>query len=286
MVVSQKVLVLAGILALQLSGLSSGRAEEVSTAATQTPSISIIAWNLEGRRSDADLMCRHLKSFSNDQIFALSEVDPERFEMYRKALGENYQSAAAETGRDLRLQILFDGDRFELLSREELERYRDNVLNDGRHRSPLLVRLRDRETGMVFQVMVNHLARGDAAFRTVQAAGLREWGRDQTLPTFCVGDFNFDFAFDTRRGNDAFPEMLRDNVWTWVEPVELIDTNWADRNEDGIDDYPDSMLDFAFVAGPAKDWNLKCEVIVREGDFPARREESDHRAIRLVATPK
>jgi hypothetical protein len=55
------------------------------------------------------------------------------------------------------------------------------------------------------------------------------------------------FDFRTERGNDAFPEMIRDNVWEWVRPNQLIDTNWADRNKDGIDGYPDSML-----AGRAK----------------------------------
>ena len=63
--------------------------------------------------------------------------------------------------------------------------------------------------------------------------------------------------------------MMRDNVWQWVKPEEWIDTNWAgDRNNPRVDRYPDSMLDFAFVAGPAREWNPKCRVIVLPGDFP------------------
>jgi hypothetical protein len=44
-----------------------------------------------------------------------------------------------------------------------------------------------------------------------------------------------DYSFVTQRGNDAFPEMLRDNVWQWVKPTEFIDTNWSDPDGDGQD---------------------------------------------------
>ena len=46
---------------------------------------------------------------------------------------------------------------------------------------------------------------------------------------------------------------------------EWIDTNWAYRNGDNVDDYPGSMLDFVFVAKGATEWNAICRVIVREG---------------------
>jgi hypothetical protein len=69
-----------------------------------------------------------------------------------------------------------------------------------------------------------------------------------------------------------------------VEPSELIDTNWYDnpREPDGDDDYPGSILDFAFVAGPAKDWKSVCNVIVREDDFPDDEKTSDHRPYELI----
>ena len=65
----------------------------------------------------------------------------------------------------------------------------------------------------------------------------------------------------------------------------LADTNWSDPDDDGKDNYPDSMLDFAFVAGPAKDWNPVCRAIVRDGDFPDDDTTSDHRPIELRLTP-
>jgi hypothetical protein len=45
------------------------------------------------------------------------------------------------------------------------------------------------------------------------------------------------------------------------------------------------MLDFAFVAGPAKGWKAVCKVIVRDGDFPDDEATSDHRPIELRMSP-
>ena len=78
---------------------------------------------------------------------------------------------------------------------------------------------------------------------------------------------------------------LGDGIWKWVKPVEFIDTNWAGTDGDGRDNYPDSMLDFAFIAGPAKDWNPVCSVVVRDGDFPDDEATSDHRPIELTVSP-
>ncbi|MCP4480861.1 MAG: endonuclease/exonuclease/phosphatase, partial [Planctomycetaceae bacterium] len=157
-----------------------------------------------------------------------------------------------------------------------------NILN--RYRAPLVAHLKDRANGTEFLVMVNHLARGKAEIRQKQATMLVDWARDQTLPVFALGDYNFDFVFKTRKGNPAFSNMLKDNIWRWVEPVELIDTNWYDnpRNPDGIDDYPGSILDFAFVAGSAKNWKSTCRVLVREGDFPDDKTTSDHRPFEMT----
>ena len=126
-------------------------------------------------------------------------------------------------------------------------------------------------------------ARGDAEFRAQQAGALREWARNKSTPIIAIGDYNFDYDFNTQKGNAAFDEFLKDGVWKWIKPVELIDTNWSDDGN-GHDRYPDSMLDFNFVAGAAKHWNAKCRVIVRDGDFPDDDETSDHRPVELILT--
>jgi endonuclease/exonuclease/phosphatase family metal-dependent hydrolase len=193
-------------------------------------------------------------------------------------------SVNSKTGGSDRLQVIFNGSRFELLQQRELDHYGEYELNNGTHRSPLFVRLRDRNSDTEFIVMTNHLARGNADLRTKQAVGMREWARDQNVAIINIGDFNMDYDFPSEKGNDAFVEMLRDGVWQWARPTEFIDTNWFDPDGDGNDNYPDSMLDFAFVAGPAKDWSPVCKVIIRESDFPDDGTTSDHRPIELRLT--
>jgi endonuclease/exonuclease/phosphatase family metal-dependent hydrolase len=246
---------------------------------------TILSWNVESGGSDPAVIAAQLKEFGGYDIVCLSEVSPETFDQYQRAVGPQFKAINGKTGRDDSLQILFNEKRFQELQRGELARYRDIVINNDSHRSPLFVRLRDRVTNLEFIVMTNHLARGNAELRKQQAIGLREWARDQNVGVITIGDFNMDFDFKTERGNDAFPEMIRDNIWAWVRPKDLVDTNWADRNGDGIDDYPDSMLDFAFVAGPAKTWAPECVVVVRPGDFPDDEKTSDHRPIELILKP-
>ena len=88
-----------------------------------------------------------------------------------------------------------------------------------------------------------------------------------------------DFDFHTEKGNETFSIIQRDGIFKWIRPAELIDTNWADHNKDGKDDYPDSMLDFVFVAGPAKEWNVTSKVIVGRNDFPDDQRTSDHQPV-------
>jgi predicted NAD-dependent protein-ADP-ribosyltransferase YbiA (DUF1768 family) len=99
-----------------------------------------------------------------------------------------------------------------------------------------------------------------------------------------TSDYNFDFDFKTRQGNQAYKRFTDGDVCEWVMPNELIDSNWADTNprlapDQRVDQYPGSILDFIFVAGPASDWKAKSWVVVREGDFPDKGETSDHRPV-------
>ena len=89
---------------------------------------------------------------------------------------------------------------------------------------------RDRESGVDFLITVNHLARGNENIRRRQAAGLRKWAEAQSLPLIAIGDYNFDYDFRTKAGNMAFQLFTKDNVWKWLRPEELVDSNWADNN--------------------------------------------------------
>jgi hypothetical protein len=76
--------------------------------------------------------------------------------------------------------------------------------------------------------------------------------------------------------------MLQDEIYQWIKPSEFIDTNWADSDDDGLDNDPDSMLDFTFVAGSATEWNVTSSVVVRLGDFPEDDTTSDHRSVLTI----
>jgi endonuclease/exonuclease/phosphatase family metal-dependent hydrolase len=243
----------------------------------------LLSWNVESDGATSKVICEQLAELNqNDHydIFTLSEVLPADLKKFRYALGKHYKYVYSKSGFSDRLEILYNENKFELVRHFEIKEI--NILN--RYRAPLVAHLKDRANGTEFLVMVNHLARGKAEIRQKQATMLVDWARDQTLPVFALGDYNFDFVFKTRKGNPAFSNMLKDNIWRWVEPVELIDTNWYDnpRNPDGIDDYPGSILDFAFVAASAKNWKSTCRVLVREGDFPDDKTTSDHRPFEMT----
>ena len=246
-------------------------------------SLNILFWNVESEGADPKIIAEQISTFDGYSIFAFCEVAPQDFDQFQKACGENFEAIRSKTGNMDRLQIVYDQNRFELVRRLEL----DEINFEKRYRSPLAAHLKEKESGVEFIVMTNHLARGKAPIRQDQAKKLVDWAREQTLPVIAIGDFNFDFVFKTDTGNEAFKIFLRDNVWTWVRPEKLIDSNWYDPEGDGIDNYIDSILDFAFVAGPAKKWKAESKVIVRDGDFPDDQTTSDHRPIDLrIELPK
>ncbi len=201
---------------------------------------------------------------------------PSRYRFIRGLTGIN------EDREDDHLWMAFDNEKFALVNSEEMTELDGFVFDDGHHRVPLYVRLRDRTNGQEVVFVMNHFARGDKLFRQAQARTLREWARTKSIPIVAIGDYNLDFVFATERGNPAFDEMMRDNVWKWVRPEPLVDTNWSDRDGDGVDNYIDSLLDFSFLAGAAKTWQATSRVIVRENDFPDDDKTSDHRPVELI----
>jgi endonuclease/exonuclease/phosphatase family metal-dependent hydrolase len=244
--------------------------------------LRFLSWNVESDGADPIVVCRQLAKLNeNDRydVIGLTEVMPADLSKFRNALGKYYKYAYSKTGYNDRLQILYNEDVFKKLRHFEIK----EINPTSRYRSPLVVHLQHRKEGHELLVMLNHLARGKAEIRQQQATKLVEWARNETLPIVAIGDYNFDYVFETQRGNPAFLNMLRDNIWKWVKPEKMIDTNWYDQiTPDGKDDYPGSMLDFAFVANAAKKWKMACRIIVREGDFPDDETTSDHRPFELI----
>lgn len=239
--------------------------------------LSVMFWNIESGGAQPAEIARQLAELPRYDIYAFSEVNANEFSSVVSALGAEYFSNLGTTGNQDRLAIAFRKDRFEFIDWYEIEKYQEWVINPGNHRSPLVYQLRDLTTQQTFAVMVNHLARGNAQVRETQAIGLREWAKSQSVPVLGVGDYNFDYDFPTAQGNPAMQQFVQDGVWKWIQPVPMVDSNWADRDKDGVDDYPDSLLDFAFVSPLAQRWPARCEVMVRPNDFPDDSSTSDHR---------
>lgn len=267
-----------------------------TTAAAQTPAattaapkleLTILAWNIESGQADNQVILAQMKELREKQfnnkldIIALSETPPGTEDLWKSVLPGGV-AVMGTTGDSDRLCFVYNGERFEQVRVIELAKFDKFTLNPGNQRSPLILHLKDKATGSEFLVLNNHLARGNADRRKEQALGLSAWAREQNLPMIAVGDYNFDFDFPTKSGNEAFRAFLADGVWKWNEPKELIDSNWADRDKDGKDDYPDSLLDMVFTAGPAKEWKVEVDVLVRDGDFPDDNKTSDHRPSRVV----
>lgn len=255
------------------------------TTATHADPLRIISWNVESGGADPAIIARQLIELGQYDIYALQEVDGQDIGRYagavRQSHGKGYRFISSHTGRNDRLLIVFDDERFDLLEARELFQFGKYELNTWRHRSPLVLVLRDTKTDREFNVVTVHLARGDRSFRREQATGLREWVKSESRSTILIGDCNFDYHYGRRKGNQAFDNFTKGEVWRWVRPALDVDSNWSDRDGDGRDNYPSSVLDFAFVAGE-EIGRATAEIVVREGDFPDDDRTSDHRPVSLV----
>lgn len=279
----------------------------ISLSVASADELRVLAWNVESgdprpedpsEGSDPTTIAGQLKQVSDYDLVGLSEVRPAAAKQFVDALsagaGETFLSVNTATGMDDRLVLAWNAKRLQLLESYELHRFGDWPLNSineegyWQYRSPLVGRFRDRDSGIEFLAMVNHLARGDENIRNRQAIGLHRWAAAQTLPVVAFGDFNFDYQIPTQQGNFAYQQFIRDDHWKWLKP-ELVDSNWADIDPllppgERTDMYPDSLLDFVFVAGPAKEWIGKSWVVVRADDFPDTGETSDHRPVAATFT--
>jgi hypothetical protein len=162
----------------------------------------ILAWNVESNRpgapqvSDPGVISEQLAGLlrapaTRAQIVALSEVDPKTMPIYKQAVAEglgsevDFVTSASGGYRDSdSLVLVVDASRFAIEDVFELHRYAGisanfNVMDSDspdygavRARSPLVAKLRDKEAGRVFWLIVNHLARGENDLRVEQAKAL------------------------------------------------------------------------------------------------------------------
>lgn len=238
--------------------------------------LRVVGWNVESGDSSPATIAQRIANEEAVDIWGLSEVpDADTARQYETAaeVGENadFQTIVGTTGDRDRLVVLYNANRLKRIAVEELH----SMNIGGRVRAPLVVTFEGRTTGKRFLFMVNHLYRSRATRRHEQARKLNQWARNQPLPVIAVGDYNFDWHYqsgdrDRDRGYDLLTEG---GVFTWVRPDRLIPTNASGHQ---------SVLDFVFVCGDAAGWTFESTILEEEGDFPDDDRKSDHRPVDAI----
>jgi len=244
---------------------------------SQQVQLRVVGWNVESGGASAAVNAKRIEDEVGVDIWGLSEVleaDADRYETAaEKGENGNFERIVGTTGGADRLAVIFNTTRLKKLKVEEL-----HALNIGGNvRAPLVVTFEGKTTHQKFHFMVNHLYRSKPAARHTQATKLREWAKTQSIPVIAVGDYNFDYHYETGevnhdKGLDLF---LKDGVFHWIRPQTLVPTNSSDH---------ESVLDFVFVAGDASGWEAKSTILVQPNEWPDGDQRSDHRPVDCVFT--
>lgn len=261
----------------------------VLVVSSRSSALDVLSWNVESEGADPAIIAMQLAELPRADAYLLQEVDARDIGRYAAAIrdkyGRGYKYYVGSLGGRDRLAVIVDSGAFHIRSYTELMSYKNHLLNDYSHRSPLVTHLQRKSDGEEFLLVTVHNARGNEDLRKEQAIGLSEWAKAQKLPVILAGDCNFDYDINSKRGNASYDAFLATNVWSAPTLEMDMDTNYDDRDRDGRDDYPDSRLDFAFLKSNGKPLSAKLEIIVRPGDFPDTDATSDHRPLFLNILP-
>jgi len=217
-----------------------------TTVITGVVSLGIGSWNVESGGADPQVVGERLASFADIDLWGLSEVlNTSAAEILETAAeqGEqaNFESIVSRSGSQDRLVIIYNAERFEVLGTDELE----YINIGGTVRAPLLIHVRDKQSGQDLVFMVNHLNRGTPQRRHDQAVLLNEWAITDNRPAITVGDYNFDWEVvgGDEQHDLGYDYMTAQQEWVWVRPAELVTTQCA-----GWPCEFNSVLDFVFTA--------------------------------------
>lgn len=261
------------------------RIESVTVDAPDDNSaITVVTWNIGLDDADLTVIADRMAAFEGVDLWALQETNAAAGAALEAAAeaGENadFSRHLGASGNDLRLLSLYNADRFELIDAWE----EDSINTTGNARAPLVLALKDRQTGVIFYFMNNHLYRSRDDERHKQAQLLKSWGEGGSLPVIAAGDYNFDWD-DNRGAVDhdlGYDLMTADGAWQWVKPATIVPTQCTDSLPCTYDD----VLDFIVTAGPAQGWRAESEIVVAPGDFPDDARKSDHRPVMASFWPE
>ena len=224
--------------------------------------------------------------FHGFDVIAFSEVvGREEAETFAVIADEDenlgYRHLVGDSGRNLRVAMIFASERLDLLQSAEL----DFASTTGGSRKPLAAKFRTKADSTEFWVVAVHLTRGQTRSdgsgsgdirNDAQSEELREWMEAQSEPVIALGDFNYDINFVDGHQRIGFTTFTENNGPKWIEPDVALDTNWAGETSD---EYPNSILDFVFLSQMGSDWKSRSLIYRRAGDFPDTWRTADHRPV-------
>lgn len=258
-------LVLALLLALAVSG------------GAQAETLRVIGFNVESGGAHPDTIAEQMLELGEADVWGFSEVEKFWWAMkFKEAAttmtGDPYYFDWGTTGGGDRLMLLYNTAKLEKVG-DHMELH--DINPGGRVRAPLVTRLKVKATGEEFFAMVNHLYRKRGDLRAQQAAQLRDWAAQQTIPVIAIGDYNFDW---TESGhNQGFVAMTQGDIFKWIKPDPILPSQC----------HPDykSILDFVFVSGAAKDWPATSDILFPDASYcPDDNLTSDHRPVEGIFT--
>ena len=239
-------------------------------AQESVPSFVLVSWNIQSSQSDPDIIAEQMALFDGVDIWVLQEVNKKETGYYRAGAedGEDasFGMVMSSAGDGNHLLTLYDLSRFILMGSSELAQ----VNTTGNARPALVMHFMDIDTEAEFLVVNNHLYSSRANERVIQAMLLNDWTNEQTLPAITAGDFNF----EPKATDLGFVNMTIDEAWSWIEPEQLLGSLPSGK-----------LVDHVFTAGPAQDWPLSTQVVVREGDADSA-VNADHKPVIALVGPE
>lgn len=243
------------------------------TVAAKSNCLTLVTWNIASDHAEIETVLARLRELNVVDFYGLTEVAPKWapvIESYLAASGTPFDLIISDAGRNDRLAVAYNTNKYELVTRFTLDE-----VNIGQRVRPALVGLfREKATSTEFYFMVNHLYRSDKEARLIQSELLNTWVQKSKLPTIAVGDYNYDL--DASNGihkyNSGYERLTAYDVLRWVVPFQLIKTQCGRYN---------TILDFVFVS---KHFNLleqHSKVELADPSYCELRKpgDSDHRPV-------
>ncbi len=246
------------------------------TGCQASSQLTVVGFNVESGDANPDFIAKtYIQPLKTGEIWGFSEVQNqswlETFEQaVEKGIHADVKSILGTTGRQDKLAIVYNSDRLEKINQFEL----GSINVGGNVRAPLVAHFRLKSNQQEFLFMVNHLYRSRKDLRHEQARLLNRWAKKQTLPIIAVGDYNFDWDVEKgeKKHDKGYDLLTEKEVFRWVKPEMILKTHCSTKYN--------SVLDFIFVSGAAKNWNASAKILYPEASYcPDTDQKSDHRPV-------